>query len=178
MCRYPAGVRDIYALDGACHSCNPGAVVRQVTPFSKNRRVVTIIDSDVAGGTGVGLVAMIEVVALMIGDIVQCYSARRYEAPRPVVRRGCSSKRGQPKSLYRPGSSVDLVSDLCARAHRICPGPARQHPARHGSEPIQPPLRPPPGGNRRHRPQCHRLSEEMPHEPRNFHRCAPPCPSA
>jgi phosphatidylserine decarboxylase len=43
-----------------------------VRPYSKNKRVVTIIDTDVEGGTGIGLVAMIEVVALMIGDIVQC----------------------------------------------------------------------------------------------------------
>jgi phosphatidylserine decarboxylase len=65
-------VTDIYQISGSCHSCNPGAVVSLVTPFSKNRRVVTIIDTDVPGGTGVGMVAMIEVVAMMIGDIVQC----------------------------------------------------------------------------------------------------------
>jgi phosphatidylserine decarboxylase len=51
---------------------------------------------------------MIEIVALMIGDIVQCYSDRHYEEPRPVVP-GMFLKRGQPKSLYRPGSSVDVV---------------------------------------------------------------------
>ena len=54
----------------------PGAVVALVTPYSKNSRVVTIIDTEVPGGTGVGLVAMIEVVALMIGEVVQCYSGR------------------------------------------------------------------------------------------------------
>ena len=32
-------------------------------------------DTDIPGGSHVGFVAMIEVVALMIGDIVQCYSA-------------------------------------------------------------------------------------------------------
>lgn len=101
-------VLDIYEIQGAYHSCNPGAVVRMVTPYSKNRRVVTILDTNVSGGTGVGLVAMIEVVALMIGDIVQCYSAQRYDDPQPVVP-GMLLKRGQPKSLYRPGSSVDLL---------------------------------------------------------------------
>lgn len=101
-------VMDIYEIQGAYHSCNPGAVVRMVTPYSKNRRVVTIIDTSVPGGSDIGLVAMIEVVALMIGDIVQCYSDRQYEAPRPVVP-GMFLKRGQPKSLYRPGSSVDLL---------------------------------------------------------------------
>ncbi|MBL0712454.1 MAG: phosphatidylserine decarboxylase [Desulfosarcina sp.] len=101
-------VRDIYEIEGAFHSCNPGAVVRMVRPYSKNRRVVTILDTDVPGGSGVGLVAMIEVVALMIGDIVQCYSDTRYDDPAPVTR-GLFVRRGQPKSLYRPGSSVDVL---------------------------------------------------------------------
>ncbi len=86
----------------------PGAVVALVTPFSKNRRVVTIIDTDVPGGTGIGLVAMIEVVALMIGDIVQAYSETQYENPR-LVESGMFLEKGLPKSLYRPGSSTDVV---------------------------------------------------------------------
>lgn len=101
-------VKDIYEIDGDRHSCNPGAVVSVVTPFSKNRRVVTIIDTDVPGGSGAGLVAMIEVVALMIGDIVQCYSAERYESPSPVIR-GMFCQKGAPKSRYRPGSSTDVL---------------------------------------------------------------------
>ncbi|RNC70398.1 MAG: phosphatidylserine decarboxylase [Desulfuromonadales bacterium] len=101
-------VRDIYEIEGDFHSCNPGAVVAVATPFSKNRRVVTVIDTDVPGGTGVGLVAMIEVVALMIGQIVQCYSDQGYEDPRPVVP-GMFLRRGVPKSLYRPGSSTDVL---------------------------------------------------------------------
>ncbi|HSM74441.1 MAG TPA: phosphatidylserine decarboxylase [Desulfobacterales bacterium] len=101
-------VVDHYALDGCYHACNPGAVVAAVTPFSKNKRVVTVIDTDLPGGTRAGHVAMIEVVALMIGDIVQCYSDSRYDAPRPV-RPGDFLQRGQPKSLYRPGSSVDVL---------------------------------------------------------------------
>lgn len=101
-------VRDIYAVEGRFHACNPGAVVRQVTPYSKNRRVVTVIDTDVPGGTGVGPVAMIEIVALMIGEIVQCYSRSGYDAPRPVEP-GMFLERGRPKSLYRPGSSVDVL---------------------------------------------------------------------
>jgi phosphatidylserine decarboxylase len=109
-------VADIYVIDGRCHSCNPGAVVAEVTPFSKNRRVVTVIDTDVPGGTGVGLVVMIEVVAMMIGDIVQCYSVRSYDDP-VGIRPGCFLERGQPKSLYRPGSSVDV---LIFQRGRIC----------------------------------------------------------
>ncbi|MGB4599691.1 MAG: phosphatidylserine decarboxylase [Trichlorobacter sp.] len=101
-------VVDFYSLDGCFHSCNPSAIVSEVTPYSKNRRVVTIIDSDVPGGTGVGLVAMIEVVALMIGDIVQAYSAHRYDEPQPVEA-GMFLAKGQPKSLYRPGSSTDIL---------------------------------------------------------------------
>ena len=64
-------VVDFYEIDGVYHSCNPAAIVKLVTPYSKNKRVVTIIDTDVPGGSGVGLVAMIEIVALMIGQVVQ-----------------------------------------------------------------------------------------------------------
>ncbi len=101
-------VVDTYEIAGEYHSCNPGAVVAVATPYSKNKRVVTVIDTDVNGGTRAGLVAMIEIVALMIGDIQQCYSGTRYDHPRNVVP-SMFMKKGQPKSLYRPGSSVDVV---------------------------------------------------------------------
>lgn len=101
-------VRDFYEVRGRYHACNPSAIVAEVTPYSKNTRTVTIIDTDVAGGTGVGLVAMIEVTALMIGEVVQCYSGWRYEAPQ-AVREGLFVERGCPKSLYRPGSSTDVL---------------------------------------------------------------------
>ncbi len=101
-------VEDLYEIPGGYDSCNPGAVVNVVTPYSKNKRVVTIIDTDVPRGSQVGLVAMIEVVALMIGDIVQVYSEVKYEDPRPVER-GMFVKKGSPKSLFRPGSSTDVV---------------------------------------------------------------------
>jgi phosphatidylserine decarboxylase len=101
-------VIDFYELDGVFHSCNPHAVVQAVTPYSKNRRVVTVFDTDVPGGTGIGLVAMIEVVALMIGDVVQCYSDHAYADPIPL-RPGLSVGRGRPKSLFKPGSSTDVL---------------------------------------------------------------------
>ena len=101
-------VRDIYEIDGAYHSCNPGAVIALVTPYSKNKRVVTVIDTDVPGGTQAGLVAMIEVAALMIGGITQCYSESCYKSPSPV-RPGMFLRKGRPKSLYMPGSSTDIV---------------------------------------------------------------------
>ena len=101
-------VLDYYDIEGAYHSCNPEAVVRLVTPYSKNKRTVTILDTDQPGGTGCGLVAMIEVAALMIGDIYPCYSEERYDQPRPV-RRGMFLKRGRPKSLFRPGSSTVIL---------------------------------------------------------------------
>jgi phosphatidylserine decarboxylase len=101
-------VVDIYEIDGNYHSCNPTAIVCAATPLSKNKRVVTIIDTDIKGGSRVGLVGMIEVVALMIGKIVQCYSDFRYRSPRPVSP-GMILEKGQPKSLYRPGSSVDVI---------------------------------------------------------------------
>lgn len=101
-------VMDIYHVDGNYHSCNPAAVVAVATPYSKNKRVVTVIDTDVRGGTGVGIVAMIEVVALMIGDIQQCYSAEKYDSPMNV-KPGMFLAKGAPKSLYRPGSSTDIL---------------------------------------------------------------------
>ena len=101
-------VVDSYSIDGGYHSCNPTAVVAVVTPYSKNKRVVTIINTDVPHGTGVGLVAMIEVVALMIGDIVQAYSSEAYNAPQSIEK-GMFLIKGQPKSLYRPGSSTDIL---------------------------------------------------------------------
>jgi phosphatidylserine decarboxylase len=97
-----------YELGGAFHSCNPSAVVELVTPYSKNRRVVTVFDTDVPGGSGIGKVAMVEVVALMIGEVVQAYSAHAYDDPRPLAV-GDFVVRGQPKSLYRPGSSTDIL---------------------------------------------------------------------
>ncbi len=101
-------VLDFYEVDGACHASNPSAVVELATPYSKNRRVVTILDTDVPSGSNIGLVAMIEVVALMIGDVVQCYSETLYDEPLPV-HRGMFLERGAPKSLFRPGSSTDVL---------------------------------------------------------------------
>lgn len=101
-------VVDIYEIEGRFQSCHPAVVVAHGTPYSKNRRTVTIIDTDVSGGTRTGLVAMIEIVALMIGDIVQCYSTYRYDDPQPV-RPGMWLERGQPKSLFRPGSSTVVL---------------------------------------------------------------------
>ena len=101
-------VLDVYELSGAYNACNPGAVLEMVTPYSQNRRIVTVIDTDVPCGTNVGLVCMIEVVALMIGDIVQCYSEHRYERP-VAIKPGFFIRKGNPKSLYRPGSSTDIL---------------------------------------------------------------------
>lgn len=101
-------VEDIYELAGHYHSCNPAAVVAIATPYSKNKRVVTIINTDVPAGTKVGMVAMIEVVALMIGEIQQRYSEYRYDDPQPI-RAGLFVQRGSVKSLYRPGSSTNVV---------------------------------------------------------------------
>ena len=101
-------VVDYYEIEGAHHSCNPRAVVSLVTPFSKNRRAVTIIDSDTQGGSRVGLVAMIEVVALMIGEIVQNYSQEAYDHPQAMTP-GMLLKKGKPKSLFRPGSSTVVL---------------------------------------------------------------------
>ena len=101
-------VADYYEISGRHHSCNPGAVVREVTPLSKNRRIITVIDTDTGTGTRIGCVAMVEVVAMMIGDIVQCYSDTAYDDPRGITP-GMTLKKGQPKSLFRPGSSTIVL---------------------------------------------------------------------
>jgi phosphatidylserine decarboxylase len=101
-------VEDFYEIPGIYHSCNPGAVVCIPNPYSKNKRVVTIIQTDTKGGTGAGLVAMIEVAALMIGDIVQAYSEQKYDTPR-AISQGMLVRCGQPKSLFRPGSSTVIL---------------------------------------------------------------------
>jgi len=101
-------VIDFYAIPGRYHACHPEAVVSLVTPYSKNKRVITIIDTDLPGGTQVGVVAMVEVVALMIGDIVQCYSEKGYDSPAPVGS-GLFVNKGCPKSLFRPGSSTVVL---------------------------------------------------------------------
>ncbi len=99
---------DFYTVDGHYHSCNPTAQIAVASLYSKNRRVVSVIDTDVEGGSRVGLVAMIEIVALMIGDIAQCYSREKYQDPLQVET-GMFLKRGCPKSLFRPGSSTDVL---------------------------------------------------------------------
>ena len=101
-------VVDIYEIPGCYHSCNPFAIISEATPYSKNKRVVTVIDTDIEGGSSIGLVAMIEIVALMIGGISQCYSEYQYENPVPL-KPNMRLLKGQPKSLYLPGSSVDLL---------------------------------------------------------------------
>lgn len=101
-------VVDFYELDGQFHSCNPSALLALASPYSKNRRAVTMIDSDLPGGTRAGLVAMVEVTALMIGEVVQCYSALAYDDPSPMTP-GLLLGKGQPKSLFRPGSSTVVL---------------------------------------------------------------------
>ena len=101
-------VVDLYQISGAYNSCNPNAVISACTPYSKNKRIITVLNTDVPGGTHIGLVAMIEVVALMIGDIIQSYSDHHYDNPTPVGT-GLFMKKGQPKSLFRPGSSTVIL---------------------------------------------------------------------
>lgn len=101
-------VLDIYSVEGRYYPCNPNAAVQLMTPVSKNRRVVTILDTDCPNGSVAGRVAMIEVVALMIGQIEQRYSEHRYENPRPVEK-GMFLRAGAPKALFRPGSSTVVL---------------------------------------------------------------------
>lgn len=121
-------VKDFYELHGTYHSCNPSAVISMVTPYSKNKRAITIIDTDCEGGSCVGLVAMVEVVALMIGDITQAYSSIKYDAPQGM-KKGLFLQKGQPKSLFKPGSStvvllfqkdrIEFEQDILQNQHNI-----------------------------------------------------------
>jgi phosphatidylserine decarboxylase len=99
---------DFYQIPGMYNACHPDAVVTMIHPYSKNKRIVTIINTDVPGGTMAGMVAMVEVVALMIGDIVQCYSEEEYINP-VHVGTGLFMRKGCPKSLFRPGSSTVVL---------------------------------------------------------------------
>ena len=101
-------VVDSYEIAGRYHACNPGAVVTVMTPYSKNRRSVVILDTDVPEGTQVGRVAIIEIAALMVGDVVQYYSADRYRSPVPV-QPGMLLERGAVKGLFRPGGSTVVL---------------------------------------------------------------------
>jgi phosphatidylserine decarboxylase len=126
-CPVAGGVVAFYEIGGAYHSCNPTACVEAITPYSKNRRFVTIFDTDVPGGTGIGKVAMIEVVALLIGRVRQCYSHAQYKLPTTMYE-GLMCKRGAVKSVFEPGSStvvllfeanrVEFDSDLLANQSR------------------------------------------------------------
>lgn len=107
-------VVDFYAVEGRYHSCNPNATAKLITPHSKNKRVVTVIDTDCEGGTRIGIVAMVEVVALMIGQIDQRYSEHEYREPRQMER-GMSLRAGAPKALFRPGSSTVVLLFQCDR---------------------------------------------------------------
>jgi phosphatidylserine decarboxylase len=95
-------------IEGRFHSCNPTALTRLAGSYALNRRTITLYDTDVEGGTQVGIVAQIDVAAMMIGCIEPRYSATRYDDPR-AVRIGETVARGVPISLFRPGSSTSVI---------------------------------------------------------------------
>lgn len=101
-------VEDIYQLEGKYHSCNPYIFSKINKPLCKNKRVVTIINTDVENGSNIGFVAMVEIAALMIGEIIQCYSSEKYESP-VHVSKGMFLEKGNPKSRFAPGSSTIVL---------------------------------------------------------------------
>lgn len=101
-------VEDFYEIDGYYHSCNPISLITEDNLLSKNKRYVTIINTDISNGTNIGYVIMVEIVALMIGQIVQCYSENFYDNPQNIYK-GLILKKGQPKSLFKPGSSTTVL---------------------------------------------------------------------
>ena len=101
-------ISDMYTVDGQFHSCNPFATLTIPSIYSKNRRIVTIMDTNIPGGSQIGCVAMIEIVALMIGEIKQSYCHSKYSMPESV-HPGMIITKGCPKSLFRPGSSTVVL---------------------------------------------------------------------
>jgi phosphatidylserine decarboxylase len=95
-------------IEGRFHSCNPTALTRLPGSYAFNRRKITVYDSDVEGGSGVGLVVQVDVAAMMIGQIESRFSAHRYDQPRALTA-GDFVPRGAPVSLFRPGSSTSVV---------------------------------------------------------------------
>jgi phosphatidylserine decarboxylase len=120
-------VQDIYSIAGGYHSCNPAVAGGGFDALSKNLRVVTLIDTDVPGGSRIGLVAMVEVAALLIGRVIQCYSEDAYESPTGLYP-GQFVERGAVKSVFEPGSSsvvllfeqgrICIDEDICANQRR------------------------------------------------------------
>ena len=111
-----AGVVKRYTvIEGAFHSCNPQALTTFTRSYEVNRRAVTVYDTDVPGGTGVGLVAQVDVAAMMIGRLQPAFSEHGYEAP-AALQPGQFVPRGAPVSLFRPGSSTSIVIWQAARA--------------------------------------------------------------
>jgi phosphatidylserine decarboxylase len=95
-------------IEGKFHSCNPTALVRFPGSYAVNRRTLTVYDTDVENGSGVGRVAQVDVAAMMIGQMQSCFSTDCYENPRQMVV-GDFVPRGVPVSLFRPGSSTSIV---------------------------------------------------------------------
>ena len=108
-------VRSHELIDGALHSCNPAALITFANPYAINLRRVTVIDTDVYQGSGVGTVVVVNVAAMMIGSIDDAYSEHRYDEPQ-LIERGTFLQRGQPMALFRPGSSTSIVLWQRARA--------------------------------------------------------------
>ncbi len=108
-------VRQYVQIEGMFHSCNPTALTAFTRSYEVNRRAVTVYDTDVEGGSQIGMVAQIDVAAMMIGRLESRFSARGYEDPRPL-RPGQFVPRGAPVSLFRPGSSTSILVWQAGRA--------------------------------------------------------------
>jgi phosphatidylserine decarboxylase len=78
-------------VPGGYHSVNPIALAKVPDLFCRNKRDVTLVETD-----HFGLVAIIEVAAITIGTIVQTYAPGRVE-------------RGQEKGYFQYGGSTVVV---------------------------------------------------------------------
>ena len=140
---------DFYSVEGRYFPCNPNAAVQLISPVSKNRRVVTILETDCPNGSAVGRIAMIEVVALMIGQIEQRSSEDRYENPRSMQKGDHAARRcaeGAFSSRQQHGRA-----SVSAESHSVCQRPDRQPASRRRAEPFLADLGLAARGNRRRR---------------------------
>lgn len=111
-------VRSHRLIDGELHSCNPAALVTFTQPYIANLRRVTVIDTDVDGGSNIGLIVVVNVAAMMIGRIEDAYCELRYDVPSTLAP-GDFVRAGQPMALFRPGSSTSIVLWSQSRARHV-----------------------------------------------------------
>ena len=98
--QHPRGLSFLQSLTRSCRWLRHTRKTSESSPF---------LTPMFLGERNIGLVAMIEVVALMIGGIVQCVQQEVLPMTRSPSGAVCFVEKGRPKSLFRPGSSTVVL---------------------------------------------------------------------